>query len=105
MAREELGFDPNELGGVGLGRRRHIAGSVSALGAAVPLLPFLFAGGTGALVAAAGLSAAALFGLGAGTTRLTGVGALRSGLRQLAFGASAAAITYGIGTLVGSAIR
>jgi VIT1/CCC1 family predicted Fe2+/Mn2+ transporter len=68
-------------------------------------LPFLFAGGQGALIAAAALSAAALFGLGAGISRLTGVGAVRSGLRQLAFGASAAAITYGIGAIVGSAIR
>ena len=104
MAREELGFDPNELGG-----SAWVAAGTSlvlfALGAAVPLLPFLFAGGTGALVAAAGLSAAALFGLGAGITRLTGVGAVRSGFRQLAFGASAASITYGIGALVGSAIR
>lgn len=104
MAREELGFDPNELGG-----SAWVAAGTSlvlfALGAAVPLVPFLFAGGQGALIAAAGLSAAALFGLGAGITRLTGGGAVRSGLRQLAFGASAAAITYGIGAAVGSAIH
>ena len=104
MAREELGFDPNELGG-----SAWVAAGTSlvlfALGAAVPLLPFLFAGGQNALIAAAALSAVALFGLGAGITRLTGVGAVRSGLRQLAFGASAATITYGIGAFVGSAIR
>jgi vacuolar iron transporter family protein len=104
MAREELGFDPNELGG-----SAWVAAGTSlalfALGAVVPLLPFLITGGQLALAAAAGLSAAALFGLGAGITRLTGIRPARSGLRQLAFGASAAAITYGIGVLVGTVLR
>ena len=104
MAREELGFDPNELGG-----SAWIAAGTSlvlfALGASVPLLPFLVTSGQVALLAAAGLSGAALFGLGAAITRLTGVHPLRSGLRQLAFGAAAASITYGIGVLVGAAVR
>jgi len=104
MAREELGFDPNELGG-----SAWIAAGTSlvlfALGASVPLLPFLVTGGQAALIAAAGLSGLAIFGLGAGITRLTGVHPLRSGLRQLAFGAAAASITYGIGVLVGGAVR
>ena len=104
MAREELGFDPNELGG-----SAWIAAGTSlalfALGAAVPLLPFLFFGGQTALLVAAGLSAIAIFALGAGITRLTGIHPVRSGLRQLAFGATAAAITYGIGVVVGTALR
>jgi vacuolar iron transporter family protein len=104
MAREELGFDPNELGG-----SAWIAAGTSlalfALGALVPLLPFLLIGGQLALISAAGLSAVALFGLGAGITRLTGINPVRSGLRQLAFGASAAVITYGIGVVVGTALR
>jgi len=57
------------------------------------------------LIAAAGVSAAALFGLGAGITRLTGTRPIRSGLRQLAFGAAAAAVTYLIGAVVGTALR
>jgi VIT1/CCC1 family predicted Fe2+/Mn2+ transporter len=104
MAREELGFDPDELGG-----SAWVAGGTSlalfAIGALVPLLPFLILNGQFALLAAAGLSAIAVFALGAGITRLTGIHPLRSGLRQLAFGASAAAVTYGIGVLVGTAIR
>jgi vacuolar iron transporter family protein len=104
MAREELGFDPNELGG-----SAWVAAGTSltlfALGAIVPLLPFLVTGGQGALIAAAGLSAVAIFGLGAGITRLTGIHPVRSGLRQLAFAATAATITYGIGVLVGAALR
>lgn len=104
MAREELGFDPNELGG-----SAWVAAGTSlvlfAVGAFVPLLPFLVTGGQVALFAAAGLSGIAIFALGAGITRLTGIHPIRSGLRQLAFGASAAAITYGIGVVVGTALR
>lgn len=104
MAREELGFDPNELGG-----SAWVAAGTSlalfALGAFVPLLPFLVTGGQVALIAAAALSGAGIFALGAGITRLTGIHPVRSGLRQLAFGATAAAITYGIGVLVGTAVR
>jgi VIT1/CCC1 family predicted Fe2+/Mn2+ transporter len=104
MAREELGFDPNELGG-----SAWVAAGTSlalfALGAVVPLLPFLITGGQVALMAAAGLSAIAIFGLGAGITRLTGIHPVRSGLRQVAFAATAASITYGIGVVVGTALR
>lgn len=104
MAREELGFDPEELGG-----SAWVAAGTSmvlfALGALVPVVPFLVIGAQPALVAAALLSGIALFGLGAGITGLTGIAPIRSGLRQLAFGATAAAITYGIGVAVGTALR
>ena len=104
MAREELGFDPDELGG-----SAWVAAGTSlvlfALGALVPVVPFLVIGAQPALVAAGLLSGIALFGLGAGITRLTGMDPIRSGLRQLAFGATAAAITYGIGVAVGRALR
>jgi len=104
MAREELGFDPNELGG-----SAWVAAGTSlllfAVGAFVPLVPFLVVGSQAALVAAAVLSGIALFALGAGITRLTGTNPIRSGLRQLAFGATAATITFGIGTAVGAAVR
>ena len=103
MAREELGIDPNELGG----SPWVAAGTSLALfagGAIVPLLPFLVAAGQPALVAAAVLSGIAIFALGAGITRLTGLHPVRSGLRQLAFAAAAAAITYGVGLFVGTAI-
>lgn len=104
MAREELGFDPHELGG-----SAWVAGGTSlvlfAIGGLVPLLPFLILNGQVALLAAAGLSGIAVFALGAGITRLTGIHPLRSGLRQLAFGGTAAVVTYGIGVFVGAAIR
>ncbi len=104
MAREELGFDPKQLGGSAL-----VAAGTSlglfALGALVPVLPFLLIGGSPAVLVAAAVSGAALFGLGAAITNLTGLNPIRAGLRQLAFGALAAAITYGIGAAIGTVVR
>lgn len=103
MAREELGFDPKQLGG-----SAWVAAGTSlvlfALGALVPLLPFLLLSGTPAILAAAVLSGVALFGLGAGITNLTGMNPFLAGFRQLAFGAVAASITYGIGFAVGGVV-
>jgi VIT1/CCC1 family predicted Fe2+/Mn2+ transporter len=103
LAREELAIDPSELGG-----SAYVAAGTSfamfASGAIVPLLPFLFMSGTPAIVGAAALSAAALFGVGAAITVITGQPALRAGVRQLVIGVAAAAITFGIGRLLGTAI-
>lgn len=103
LAREELGIDPSELGG-----SAWVAGGTSfalfSLGAIVPVLPFIFTSGTGAIVVSAVLSAIALFVVGAGITIVTGQGVLKSGGRQLAFGLAAAAVTFGLGTLLGTAI-
>jgi VIT1/CCC1 family predicted Fe2+/Mn2+ transporter len=103
MAREELGIDPDQLGG-----SAWVAAFTSfvlfALGAIIPVIPFLIGSGTWAIVTAAILSGLALFGLGAAITVLTGRRALPSGLRQVGFGLAAAALTFGIGTLLGAAI-
>jgi len=103
LAREELGVDPGELGG-----SAYVAAATSfamfALGAVVPVLPYLVTTGTSAIVASAVLSGVALFGVGALITVITGQPALRAGLRQLAIGIAAAAITYGIGRLLGAAL-
>lgn len=103
LAREELGIDPGELGG-----SAYVAAGTSfamfALGAIVPLVPLFFASGTMAIVISSVVSAAALFGVGALITIITGQPALRAGLRQLAIGVAAAAITYGVGRLVGVAL-
>ncbi len=103
MAREELGIDPDELGG-----SAWVAAATSfvlfATGALIPLIPFLVGAGAGAIIASTVMSGLALFGLGAAITLLTGRHALKAGLRQLAFGLAAAAITFGIGTLLGSVV-
>ena len=100
LAREELGIDPNELGG-----SAWVAGATSFLlfagGAIIPVLPFFVLGGMAAVAVSLGLSAAAMFVIGAGTTLFTGRGVLFSGFRQLAIGIAAAAVTYGVGKLIG----
>ena len=49
----------------------------------------------------AGLSAVALVSVGVGVSLFTGRSALYSGARQLAIGAAAATVTYGLGTAIG----
>ena len=102
MAREELGINPQELGG-----SAWVAAltsfSLFAVGAAIPLVPFMVATGLGAVVAATTLASLTLAGIGAAIT-VVGQPALRSALRQLAFGVIAAAITYGLGRALGTAI-
>jgi VIT1/CCC1 family predicted Fe2+/Mn2+ transporter len=99
MAREELGLNPDELGSPwGVATSSFVA---FAGGAAVPLVPLLVADGTGALVAAGVVSAAALFAVGAGISVLTGRPLAASALRQLAVGGLAAVATFGIGRLIG----
>jgi len=68
------------------------------------ILPFLVGSGWSAAAGAAALCAVALVGLGAPITLLTGQPALRSGARQVAFGLAAAAITLGVGRLLGVAL-
>lgn len=102
-AREELGIDPDELGG-----SPWVAAGASfvlfVLGAVVPILPFAFLSGHAAVGVALALSALGLFGIGAAITLLTGRSVLLSGLRQLAFGTAAFVVTYGIGALFGTAV-
>lgn len=103
MAREELGIDPDELGGSAWAAA--ITSFVLfAVGAAVPLVPFLVWSGLGAILVSAASSGTALFLLGAAITVMTGRHPLLAGLRQLAFGLTAAAITFGIGALLGTTI-
>ncbi len=104
LSREELGIDPEELGGSAY-EAAFTSFFLFGSGAFVPLLPFLVTSGTPAIIAALVLSGVALFGVGAAITIVTGQDALRSGLRQVLFGLAAAAVTFGIGHLVGTAIR
>ncbi len=103
-AREELGIDIEG----GLGSPWAAAGSsfvMFSIGAIVPLLPFLFTSGDTAVVVSAGISALTLFAVGGAMTILTGRGVLFSGARMLGIGVVAAAITYGVGSLVGVAVN
>ena len=72
-----------------------------SLGAIVPVFPYIFLSGTAGIVASAALSLIASFVIGAAITLMTGRSILYSGLRQMAFGIAAAAITFGVGRLIG----
>jgi vacuolar iron transporter family protein len=103
LAREELGVDPETLGGSAW-EAAFASFLLFCLGAIVPVFPYFFASGLVALVISLGVSALALFAVGAGITLVTGKGAWRSGLRQTLFGLVAAGITFAIGKLLGTAI-
>ncbi len=103
LAREELGIDPTELGGSAW-EAALASFMLFALGAIFPIVPFMVAGGTVAVVASIGLSGFALFAIGAAITIFTGVTVLRSGSRQLALGLGAAGVTFVIGRLIGSTL-
>jgi len=99
LAREELGLNPEDLGspwGVAISSFLSFA-----VGALVPLLPFFALGGERALLVSIAFTALTLFGVGAVISLFTGRSALRDGLRMLAIGAAAGALTYTIGKLLG----
>ncbi|MDP2639415.1 MAG: VIT1/CCC1 transporter family protein [Betaproteobacteria bacterium] len=99
LAREELGLNPEELGSPW---GAAIFSFLSfAAGALAPLLPFLALGGDRALPASIGITALALFAVGAAISLFTGRSALRDGLRMLAIGAAAGGLTYAIGRMLG----
>ena len=98
--REELGLDPNDL------PSPVVAAASSficfAIGALVPLLPYLL--GAGSVIPSLVLSLTALFICGAVVSRVTTRSWWYSGLRQLILGGAAAALTYAVGTLVGPGV-
>jgi vacuolar iron transporter family protein len=100
LAREELGVDPEVLGGSAW-EAAITSFVLFALGAVVPLAPFALLAGTKAVTASLGASAVALFLIGAGITLLTRRGLVYTGMRQVVFGLGAAGLTFGIGRLIG----
>ena len=102
LIREELGLDPDQLGspwGAAFGSL-----IAFALGAAVPVLPYLVASGAVAFAVSIILSLAAMFLVGTAISLLTGRSALFSGARQVGIGALAAAVTFLVGRLIGVAV-
>jgi VIT1/CCC1 family predicted Fe2+/Mn2+ transporter len=103
LVREELGIDPDELGG-----SAWVAAGTSfllfAVGAIFPVAPYFTLAGIPALIASLAASGVALFLIGAGTSLFTGRNVLFSGVRQLLVGLAAAGVTFGIGRLIGVAV-
>lgn len=103
LAREELGIDPEELGGSPY-EAAFTSFFLFAVGAIFPIFPFLFWSGVSAIYLSLGVSAVGLFIIGAAITLMTGRGVLYSGLRQVLVGIAAAALTFGIGRLIGTSV-
>lgn len=98
--REELGVDPDDLPSPWLA-----AGSsflAFAVGALVPLIPFMV--GATNLLPSLLLSVLGLGLAGALVARMTARAPWLGASRQLVFGALSAAVTYGIGLIVGSLV-
>ena len=100
LVGEELGIDPDDLGGSAWGAAAS-SFCLFAIGAIFPILGFLFLAGSSAIIVGIVSSCLALFAIGAGTSLFTGRGVVFSGLRQIGIGLGAAAITFGIGRLIG----
>ena len=103
LVREELAIDPKELGGSAWEAAITSFG-LFAVGAILPVLPFVFFSGTAGIVVSSATSVVGLFAIGALTTLMTGKNALLYGLRHVLIGLVAAAITFGIGRLIGVSI-
>jgi predicted membrane protein (TIGR00267 family) len=72
-----------------------------AIGAVIPVIPFMFTNGMQAVILSVSMSAVGLFLIGAAITLFTGKNVWYSGFRQVLFGLAAAAVTFGIGKLIG----
>jgi vacuolar iron transporter family protein len=103
LAREELGIDPNQLGGSAW-EAALTSFVLFAIGALVPILPFFVLRGPLAVAVSVAVSALGLFGIGAAITIFTGAPVWRSGGRQLLLGLAAAGVTFGLGRLIGMAL-
>jgi VIT1/CCC1 family predicted Fe2+/Mn2+ transporter len=100
LVREELGIDPEELGGSAWTAAAS-SFCLFSVGAAFPVAPYLFLHGDAAVLGSLAANTIALAAIGAGTSLFTGRSAVFSAVRQLAVGLLAAGITWGIGRLVG----
>lgn len=103
LAREELGIDPEELGGSAW-EAAITSFVLFSVGAIFPVAPYFALSGWTAVAVSVSLSVIALFVLGALITLMTDRNAWFSGGRQVVIGIAAAAITFVVGKLIGTAI-
>ena len=103
LIKEELGINPEDLKGSAM-EAALTSFFLFALGAIVPVFPFFFWGGMQAVIISTVMSACGLFLIGSAITLFTGKSIWYSGFRQVIFGLAAAAITFGIGKLIGVSV-
>jgi VIT1/CCC1 family predicted Fe2+/Mn2+ transporter len=100
LSREELGINPDELGGSAW-EASITSFLLFSVGAIIPVLPFAFGSGLAVVLISLLLSILGLFVVGVGITLTTGASLLKAGGRQILLGVLAAAITFSLGWLVG----
>ncbi|MGA2975516.1 MAG: VIT1/CCC1 transporter family protein [Spirochaetia bacterium] len=98
LAHEELGLSDQAFSNPW--KSAASAAVSTAVGAAVPVLPYLFTGGITALITSFVVSTAAHFAVGAAKVVVTGRTWWKSGLEMMVIGLAEAAITYSIGLLI-----
>lgn len=103
LVKEELGINVDELEGSAIEAALY-SFFLFTIGGLIPLLPFIFLSGIQAIILSVITSTTGLFLIGASITLFTGKNLWYSGFRMVFFGLIAAAITYGIGDLIGVAI-
>jgi VIT1/CCC1 family predicted Fe2+/Mn2+ transporter len=101
-ARSLFGVNPDDLGSPALAAFSSMA--LFSVGAALPLMPWFFTSGAAATVTSIVLTAIASLVVGGGVSRLSGNSVQRGALRQLGIVILASAITFGVGSLFGTAI-
>ncbi len=98
-AREELGINPQSLGSpLAAAATSFVAFAVGAL---LPLVPWLVGEGAAATVASVVVGVVAACTVGAVLAVFTGRSMVRSALRQVGIAVLAAGVTYGVGSLLG----
>ena len=103
LVREDLGVDPGELGGSAWGAAIS-SFFLFACGALFPVAPYFVLGGHAALLASICSTAVGLALIGIGTSLFTGRSMLFSVARQFGITTAAAALTYGVGHLLGAVL-
>jgi len=103
LVKEELGINAEELKGSAM-QAAIYSFVLFSIGAIIPLFPFFFAKGWQAMIISIVVSTIGLFLIGAAITLFTRRNIWYSGFRQALFGLLAAAITFGIGKLIGVSI-
>jgi vacuolar iron transporter family protein len=102
MVEKELGLSVEDDGNAVRGAL--VMGAAFGVGGLVPILPYLFVGGIGAVYSSVGLAALALFAMGVLKSRFTRRHWFRSGLEIFAIGAVAGIAGYFFGTLLPAAL-
>lgn len=103
LISEELGINKEEMGGSAW-EAAITSFLLFSVGAIIPLYPFIFLDGFKAIMLSIASGVVGLFIIGASITLFTGRSVWFSGFRQIIFGLAAAAVTYGIGALIGVSV-